>query len=451
MRQLNFAHRYINIAGRISIRNRGARNAVVRRSASYGCWKAVTSFSRGFWNGRSRGKGVARPSTADARTGCGVADSDSARAEPKEPLLRNIVLLGLIPRQPRSRTVAELQRELAARGFDISTRTLQRDLANKLAVEFPIYCDDTAPPYRWSFDKHAQFNLPAVDPAAALAMHLSEGHLQRVLPPAVLAALVPQFAEARRQLATTDGPALGAWARRVRTVPLGPITTPAAVAVDVWESIAEALLKGKLLHMHYLSRSKAELREMLLHPQGLVSRGAVTYLIGCVDGYEDLRHFALHRIQSAAPGNAPARDCGFDIDDYLRTASFAPRNADLPAELSAYVHPRLAWSLRELSLGEDQCMTPLPGTDWEYLQVSLMDDEEAFRWVRAQGPDIKVVRPAGWRPAPDGRPPGPPRPGPNRSRPRRPLWRRSRPLLRDVAQPRGRARGCSRRRARPAR
>lgn len=345
-----------------------------------------------------KGEDVARLSRDDTRAGRSAAPSSAVRAEPKEPLLRNIVLLGLIPRQPRSKTVVELQRELVARGFNVSTRTLQRDLADKLAAEFPIYCDDTAPPYRWSFDKHAQFNLPAVDPATALAMHLSEGHLQRVLPPSVLSALAPQFAEARRQVSSTaEAPALGAWARRVRAVPLGPVTKPAAVALDVWEAIAEALLKGRQLGIHYLSRSKGELREMLLHPQGLVSRGAVTYLIGCVDDYEDLRHFALHRIQSTERRNASARDCGFDIDVYLRTASFAPRNADSPAVLHAHVHPRLAWSLRELPLGEDQCMTPLPGSDWECLEASVADDEETFRWVRAQGPDIKVMGPPAWK------------------------------------------------------
>src|SRR5690606_28045453 len=142
------------------------------------------------------------------------------RAEPKEPLLRNIVLLGLIPRQPRSKTVPELQRELAARGFEVSTRTLQRDMANKLAVEFPIYCDDTAQPYRWSFDRHAQFNLPALDPAAALALYLSESHLKRVLPPGRLSALAPQFEGARRQLRCVGiGARLESWARRVRSVP----------------------------------------------------------------------------------------------------------------------------------------------------------------------------------------------------------------------------------------
>lgn len=341
---------------------------------------------------------MSRESAGQSRQGNAGALSQSAHAESKDPLLRNVVLLGLIPRQPRSKTVAELQRDLEARGFHVSTRTLQRDLANKLAAEFPIYCDDTTTPYRWSFDRHAQFNLPAVDPAAALAMHLAEGHLQRLLPPGVLAALEPQFEEARRQLSSTAGALpLCSWARRVRAVPLGPVTKPAAVPLGVWEAIAEALLKGRQLSADYLSRSKGEVRRMKLHPQGLASRGAVTYLIGSVDGYEDLRHFALHRILSAEVVAVPAHDCGFDIDTYLPTAAFAPRHASDPVQLLAHVHPRLAWTLRELPLGDDQRLSSIAGSEWEYVEVSLVDDEETIRWIRAQGPDLRVVEPRRWR------------------------------------------------------
>jgi predicted DNA-binding transcriptional regulator YafY len=302
----------------------------------------------------------------------------------------------LIPRYPRSATVAELRQQLAARGYDVTARTLQRDLADKLARVFPISCDDAVPPYRWSFDRHAHINLPAVDPAAALALHLSEAHLARLLPPGVLQALAPQFAEAGKLLSGSEA-GLGTWARRVRAVPLGPVTTPAAVAPGVWQAIADALLGNRQLRVDYFSRSKGVAREMQLHPQGLASRGAVTYLIGCVDGYDDLRHFALHRMQSAEALVAPARDCGFDIDTYLPTAAFAPRHASEPVRLTAHVHPQLAWSLKELPLGEDQRLSAMPGSEWECLEVSVADDEETFRWIRAQGPDVRIVEPVRWR------------------------------------------------------
>jgi len=313
-------------------------------------------------------------------------------------LLRNIVLLGLIPRQPRSKTVPELQRELAARGFEVSTRTLQRDMANKLAVEFPIYCDDTAQPYRWSFDRHAQFNLPALDPAAALAMYLSESHLKRVLPPGMLSALAPQFEDARRQLRSVGiGARLESWARRVRSVPVGPVATPVPVAPEVWEAVSHAVLEGCQLRVDYLSRTKGALRTLQLHPLGIASRGAVTYLIGSVDGFEDVRHFALHRIKAAECLSAAARACDFDIDDYVPTAAFSPRHAEELVALRAHVHPRLAWSVRELPLGDDQRLTPLAYGQWEILAVSVRDDEETIRWIRAQGPDIRVLEPQRWR------------------------------------------------------
>ena len=328
------------------------------------------------------------------RTACDAR----SRHEPKDPLVRSIVLLGLIPRWPRSVTVPELQAQLRARGYDVSSRTLQRDLAERLSLRFPLVCSEGPKPYRWSFDSAAQLSLPAIDPAAALALHLAEGHLERLLPPGVLAALAPQFAEARRQLRGGDEALpLASWARRVRAVPVGPAVLPATVAQEVWAAIADALLEGRQLRVDYLSRSKGGLRQMQLHPQGLASRGAVTYLIGCVDGYDDLRHFALHRIQAAEPLASKARDRGFDIDAYLPTAAFAPRHAEQPVQLRARVHARLAWSLRELPLGEDQRLSPTADGEWEQLEVSVADDEESIRWIRAQGPEIRVIAPERWR------------------------------------------------------
>ena len=186
-------------------------------------------------------------------------------------------------------------------------------------------------------------------------------------------------------------------ARRVRAVPLGPVMKPAAVPLDVWEAIADALLKGRQLSADYLSRSKGEVRTMRLHPQGLASRGAVTYLIGSVDGYDDLRHFALHRIRSAETLATSAKDCGFEIDAYLRAASFAPRHGRGLVSLHALVAPRLAWTLRELPVGDSQRLTPTAGGTSEYLEVFVSDDEETIRWVRTQGPDIEVLSPVGWR------------------------------------------------------
>ena len=317
------------------------------------------------------------------------------KSDPKDPLVRSLVLLGLIPRYPRSASIQELKAALERRGFSVTARTLQRDLADKLGHRFPLICQNDGQAFRWSFDSQAQINLPALDTAAALAMHLAEGHLRHLLPPGVLAQLEPQFVEARRQLQSLDHNSLSHWAQRVRAIPNGKALLPASVDGHVWEQVAAALLERRQLQADYLSRSKGETKALRLHPVGLVSRGAVSYLIATVGDYEDLRHFALHRIQHADVLDVAARASDdFDIDAYIPSAAFTPRQGTGTVELVADVHPQLAWTLRETPLSADQQLEPLPGSDWLRLSASVPDDQETLWWVFGLGEQVFIHKPS---------------------------------------------------------
>jgi len=316
-----------------------------------------------------------------------------SKKDPKDPLVRCLVLLGLIPRYPKSSSVQELKTALEQRGFSVTARTLQRDLGEKLSTRFPLICQDDGQTYRWSFDSQAQISLPATDTAAALAMNLAEGHLKHLLPPGVLALLEPQFATARNHLQSLQHNPLTRWAQRVRSLPNGKALLPASVDGAVWENVATALLGQRQLQVDYLSRVKGEVKAMTLHPKGLASRGPTSYLIASVGDYSDLRHFALHRIQRAGVLNAPAHDGDFDMDAYLPTAAFTPRHGTGLVELVADVHPDLAWTLRETPLGLDQTLEPLPDTEWLRLRSSVADDQETLWWVFGLGENIMIKAP----------------------------------------------------------
>lgn len=320
-----------------------------------------------------------------------------SKKDPKDPLVRSLVLLGLIPRYPKSASVQELKAALEQRGFSVTARTLQRDLSEKLSTRFPLISQDDGQAYRWSFDSQAQISLPATDTAAALAMNLAEGHLKHLLPPGVLALLEPQFATARNHLQTLQHNPLTRWAQRVRSLPNGKALLPASVDGNVWEQVANALLEQRQLQVDYLSRVKGEVKTMTLHPKGLVSRGPASYLIASVGEYTDLRHFALHRIQRAEVLEAPARDDDFDMDAYLPTAAFTPRQGTGMVELVADVHPQLAWTLRETLLSEGQSLEPLPDSDWQQLRANVPDDQETLWWVLGLGESILVHEPTSLR------------------------------------------------------
>lgn len=322
-----------------------------------------------------------------------------SKNDPKDPLVRSLVLLGLIPRYPKSASVQELKTALEQRGFSVTARTLQRDLGEKLSTRFPLISQNDGQTLRWSFDSQAQITLPATDTAAALAMNLAEGHLKHLLPPGVLALLEPQFATARNHLQSLQHNPLTRWAQRVRSLPNGKSLLPASVDGQVWESVATALLEQRQLQVDYFSRVKGEVKTMTLHPKGLASRGPASYLIASVGDYTDVRHFALHRIQRTEVLNAPARDGEFDMDAYLPIAAFTPRQGTGMVELVADVHPDTAGILQETPLSEDQTLEPMPESNWMRLSASVADDQETLWWVFGLGEQILLHEPAPMRQA----------------------------------------------------
>lgn len=313
-----------------------------------------------------------------------------------DTLSRHLELLALLPRYPGEITAPELRERLDAKGFSVDVRTVQRDL-NRLALSQQLTCDESRMPYRWSLTAQAPLNLANLDTPTALALNLAERHLETVLPHSVLEQLRPHFANARRHLDGLQQNGLAHWARRVRALPNGKALLPAEVDPHVWQLVSTALVERRQLQVDYLSRSKAEIKTLRLHPAGIVSRHSITYLIGTANDYDDLRQFALHRIRRAELLEQPARERpGFDIDGYIAGGAFGGGQAEGEVELVADVSPQIAWLLKETPISARQRIEPLPDTDWERLHAWVPMDQETLWWVFGLGENVRVREPASW-------------------------------------------------------
>jgi predicted DNA-binding transcriptional regulator YafY len=319
-------------------------------------------------------------------------------SDPKDRLFRHLALLRLIPRAPKSISTIELQQKLKAEEFNIDRRTLQRDLSGRLALDFPLLCDESQRPYQWSFPKDTpRFDFPALDTPTALAFALAQSHLSKLLPPSVLNLLAPHFDLAQRQLQGLEHNKLARWVNCVRAVPNGKALQPAEVEAGIWSQVATALLEARQLEMVYLSRSKGENKTFRIHPAGLISRHSVSYLIGTVEGYSDFRQFALHRIQQATCRDAPIREqSAFEIDQYVNSGGFNNAGPVEPVHLVADISPQIAWLLSETPLGAEQTLKPLPGSDWQRLSARVPNDQETLWWVFGLGESLKLYEPQRW-------------------------------------------------------
>lgn len=314
----------------------------------------------------------------------------------KDTLLRLFALLRLIPTEPQRIATSTLLEKLRDKGFSVTLRSVQRDL-NRLSTPFSLQCDDSESPFRWSFTRDAPLKLEDMDTPTALALYLSERHLTTLLPQAVLDQLGPQFRRARNFLGDLGNNGLADWAKRVRTVPNGKTLMPASIAPQVWSEVSAGLLERRKLEVTYQSRSKGELKQFLLNPAGLVSRHAISYLVASVDGYDDLRQFALHRIRDVRGLDEVAElHSSFDVDDYIDTGVFNHRQADAQVELIADVHPQIAALLSETPLSAVQSFSELPGQSWKRLHAQVSLDRDTLWWIFGLNDNIRVYSPQVW-------------------------------------------------------
>lgn len=319
-------------------------------------------------------------------------------SDPKDTLYRQITLLQLIPRFPGRIATPTLIEKLKERGFQVTPRSLQRDLKDRLSYYFPIICHDQDKPYRWSFDQKAIFNLPSLDTPAALALHLAEQQLRGLLPPAVADQLRPQFDAANQHLEHLNHNSLGRWARRVKALPNGKTLIPAPINENTWRCVTEALLENCCLNVSYLSRKKNDLKSFTLHPAGLVTKQSSSYLVAKVDGYDDLRQFALHRIKKAEVTNqASDIDENFNVEDYIDQGAFARQEGQEPVQLVADIHPQVAWLLEETPLSENQSIQPLNDENgWYRLEAQVPKDQETLWWIYGLNASIRLHEPKAW-------------------------------------------------------
>ncbi|QBZ84177.1 WYL domain-containing transcriptional regulator [Hydrogenovibrio crunogenus] len=314
-----------------------------------------------------------------------------------ETVLRLITLLQLIPNSPRSSNTWTLKQKLIEEGFAPSDRTLQRDL-EKLSLGFPIECDDSKKPYKWSLHNDYSNRLPEMDNASALTWALAEEYLTGLLPQVAVDKLKNQFEHAHQILDVQSKNSFSQWRQTVKAIPNGKALIPAEIESDIWQVVTEALLEKKALEVEYLSRKKNKVKSFSVHPIGMVVKHSITYLVAMIKDYDDIRQLALHRIKKATLTESNARTIeNFSIDEYINSGAFGYSIEEKETELNALIEPSVAWVLEETPVSHQQELIFEPKMNLFKLKATVPDNDETLWWLMGFGSKVEVVSPKCWR------------------------------------------------------
>ena len=314
-----------------------------------------------------------------------------------DTVFRYLAILQCIPAHPARKTTTRILAELRAKDpeFNVSARSMQRSL-EQLSARFPITCETVGRTNHWYWiDSHAMTQLPAMTEHTAFALRLANEYLRPLMPPATLRLLDGYFKHANRLL---KGSALGRWANRARIVARGPALTPPPVREDVQRAAYDALLNSRRLEISYRSRSQGRPQQLSLNPLGLVFRETVAYLVATAWDYDDVRHYALHRMSKPRLLNEPARTPpGFRLASHIHDElRFSYPLAREKIALRVAVAQEVAAHLAERRLSGDQRIT-LHADGRVLVEASVADTQELRWWLLGFGSAVEVLSPASLR------------------------------------------------------
>ena len=308
-------------------------------------------------------------------------------------LMRHRQMLREIPRYPRKISTSELKTRLGAAGHDTTLRTIQRDLS-KLSVVLPLQGDDSNP-QGWSWHANAeQFELPTLEPQAALVFHLTERYLQSLLPSSTLEYMSPWFKAASGVL-DNQGNGLSEWRKKVRVLAPGQPLMPPEIDHEIQATVTQALLLNRRLALTYRPRGAEEEKEYEASPLGLVVRDQVIYLVCTLREYKDIKQLVLSRMRSAAVLEKPANGLeGFDLDQYIEQGEFGiPLESGKAITLVADFDRSAARTFIERPLERNQKIEEI-GVNAVRLTATVPDTKELRRWLLQFGSAMKVISPS---------------------------------------------------------
>lgn len=313
-----------------------------------------------------------------------------------DKLYRQWLMLKRIPAYPRNIDAATLEGELRDAGYEVSRRTIQRDLMHLAESRvFPLVFDENTRPYGWSWAQGGElFDIPSMSPHTALTFLLMERYLAGLLPPTTREMLAPYVANAGKVLKKQSGSELGAWPKKIRVVPRSFQLQPPVFKDGVLDTVFEAVLKERKLAMRYRRRNETELRKYpAINPLGLVFIESLIYLVATVGQHDNPVQFLLHRMEEVRLlPNSVSIPAGFSLKNYVDQGEFCYPTGGGRVRLKALFEQEAAVYLVE---------TPIPGElrveETEdgrvLLEAEVEDSYQLRRWLMGFGDDVEMLEP----------------------------------------------------------
>jgi predicted DNA-binding transcriptional regulator YafY len=344
---------------------------------------------------RSAGSPAHYPATAMAKV--------NARPQNKQALARMLELLKLLPEKPPGKTALELHRTLEDSGYEVTLRSVQRDLVT-LGMPFAITCDEDDTPQktqRWYWMAHASSGIAAITRTESIALLLVEQFLTGLAHKNLLVPLERRLDAARKFITAASGSAKTPWTHKFLSAPREYSLKTPAFKGETLATILDALFAERQVQVLYESLNDKQTgkgeRWRTLHPYVLLFKGPVAYLVAKEHDAPNapVKQFAIHRILDVRATNKPCERDGFDFAAYrdLERHELGEKK-DVLLKLRLR-HLTIEKVLSESALADSQRIYQEGGAT--IVEARVRDTNPLRRWLLGQGDRIEVLAPAALR------------------------------------------------------
>lgn len=315
-----------------------------------------------------------------------------------ETSIRLIHMLRYIPKYPAKRSLQNFRDHLLNLDFEVTDRTIQRDLL-KLEKYFPLICDDKSLPYGWSWMKDAKGNdLAAMDKIEALSLSLAQKFLETLMPINEYERISNLFDRANNILENSETGQLKRWRDRVRVISSSQKLIPPEINQEAQMAIYNAVLHGKQITVKYLKANNKHAEERVVNPLGIVLQGIMNRVVCTMDpDFTVIRHLPLHRFKHVTDnGKNSSEPKDFDMDNFIAEQNFGFLRTHKSIDIEIVLDATAGFHLSETPLSENQKIHNENNNKLRVL-ATVANTEQLRWWLLSFGENAEVIKPASLR------------------------------------------------------
>lgn len=278
-----------------------------------------------------------------------------------------------------------------------STATFMRDLDYlRDRLNAPIVWDHVRRGYRYEVIQEMagpRFELPGLwFNASEIHAILTMEHLLASLQPGLLAPHIAPLRTRLKMLLDSSSHSVDEVVARIRVLPLGG----RKVEQPLFETVANALLSRKVLHIYHLNRGRGECLEREVSPQRLVFYRDNWYLDGWCHLRDSIRSFSMDAVQKATSTNKQAIEVpDEELDRHLKVGYGIFGGVDTKTAVIRFTPERSRWVANEWWHPEQEGKYDAEGR-W-VLSFPYSNDIELVMDILRYGPDAEVLEPPALR------------------------------------------------------